>query len=132
MDSTKQAPNQIEIEFKLAMAVPLGDPDEDYQIDPPTITKVLQKVYLSSERERYYQESALEAQEKTGKIIDSPEIYEVVGFELVFYRDHQGNLTEHPYWVYKLQRCNGSREVIEVEEQELELATQTEDEEYCW
>ncbi len=131
MDSTKQAPNQIEIEFKLAMAVPLGDPDEDYQIDPPTITKILQKVYISSERERYFQESTLEEQQQTGKIIDEPEIYEVIGLELVIYRDKQGNLIEHPYWVYRLLSRN-SREVIEIEEQKLELVAQTEDEEYGW
>ena len=89
------------------------------------------KVYISSERESYFQESTLEEQQQAGKIIDKPEIYEVIGFELILYRDKQGNLIEHPYWVYKLQRRN-SREVLEVEEQNLEPVAQTEDEEYGW
>lgn len=126
---SKSTQADIQIEFKLAAAVPV-DLDYDYQVDPPELTKVLQKVQLESDRKQYFIETAIEKKEQTGRTIDEPEIYEVIGFELVRQLDRSGTLLEHPYWVYKLQ-STVDRTLIERCAHELYIVSTPEDVD-CW
>lgn len=92
------ATTTIEIEFKCE--APLVGSD-DYQIDRPEFTEILAKVQLKQDCDRVFIERTIALQEKSDRIIDDPQIYQIVGFELVHY-EQDGRLIEHPYWLYVL------------------------------